>query len=36
MNLLWLHPNNEKYVKLKVSDFSEEVGKMFDERKKWE
>jgi len=34
MNLLWLHPKNEKYVKLKVSDFSEEVGKMFDERKK--
>ncbi|MDA3854818.1 MAG: PD-(D/E)XK nuclease family protein [Candidatus Woesearchaeota archaeon] len=35
MNLLWLHPINDSYVKLKVSDLTNEVESMFEERKKY-
>ncbi len=35
MNLLWLHPKNDSYIKLSVGDLSSEVKMLFDERKSY-
>ena len=32
MYLLWLHPKNDNYIKLKVNDLSDDVELLFNER----